>query len=741
MTLARKWSLIAALALGFVGLPFARAEQPAHETQVASAEQLKVEAFKALCGGQFDRTHTLITRAAEVSKDPSTVQLAAWVSQFESQRQTFAAERQKQFDKSVADVKKLIDGGKKSYAIDAAAAAYSLATDKNAFVSEPWVKDLIQYSITSAEQADKDEQWLRSLRLYSDLTQIEPSKPEWKDRLKLATRRVRLLALYTPDDLKALQESESKDRLEAAQLLNPTTQPTTKPAEAADADSFRIDWKDTLKGVQLSMLRTAMIEARNQYWREVDYKTLMTGGLKGLQAVATTRGLEDAFAGLKDESKRGEFLAAINAALDQCREAGAATDQKLLAQTLDAVVRANRSTIELPEEVLVSEFADGAFAELDPFTSMIWPYDIEEFNKSTQGEFTGVGIQIQLDDDGSLKVVSPLEDTPAYRQGIKAGDIITRIDGKSTKGITTNQAVKTITGPEGKDVTLTIRDPKGVEKDFTITREKIRVASLKGWSHLPGGGWDYFVDPQQKIAYMRLTNFTKDTGSELDKAVEQMVREGAKAMILDLRYNPGGLLTAATDVADKFLKDGVIVSTKTDPSRDSPVQPPLEAHATADDVAAEIPLVVLVNQYSASASEIVSGALKDWRRALIVGERTFGKGSVQMLFPLRDKSAYLKLTTSHYYLPGGKCIHRDENSVTWGVDPDVSIEMTPDQMRAVIDARQEQDVLRYETDNKEEVAAAGAPTTQPAKKDLLQADPQLAAAVLLLRMQLAGVNG
>src|SRR6185369_6011950 len=135
----------------------------------------------------------------------------------------------------------------------------------------------------------------------------------------------------------------------------------------------------------------------------------------------------------------------------------------------------------------------------------------------------------------------------------------------------------------------------------------------------------------------------------------------------------------------KFLSEGTIVSTKTDPTRDSPPQAPLEAHRSGEDC--DLPLVVLVNQYS--ASEIVSGALKDWNRALIVGERTFGKGSVQMLFPLRDRSAYLKLTTSHYYLPLGKCIHREENSTEWGVDPDVTVEMTPEQMRAAIDARQE----------------------------------------------------
>ena len=213
-------------------------------------------------------------------------------------------------------------------------------------------------------------------------------------------------------------------------------------------------------------------------------------------------------------------------------------------------------------------------------------------------------------------------------------------------------------------------------------------------------------------------------------------------MILDLRQNPGGLLTAATEVADKFLKDGNIVSTRAD--RPMQEQPPIDAHASADDV--DFPLVVLVNQYSASASEIVSGALKDQHRAIIVGERTFGKGSVQMLFPLSNRQAALKLTTSHYYLPSGRCIHREETSTTWGVDPDLTVEMTPKQMRDAIDARQELEVLRDKNDtNKQYVRVSTTPTTSPTtspsadpQKEALSSDPQLSAALLLLKLQLAG---
>jgi carboxyl-terminal processing protease len=756
--LLRRWALAGALTLAggtLAWLPV-RSNAAAPE-QVATVQQLKSEAFKALRNGKFDQTSELLSRAASLSKDPADEQMATWTGSFETQRKEFAAERRKQYDKAVADVHMLIDKGKADYAVDVAARAYLLADDKKAFRKEGWVDNLINNTVKAAEAHEQKEQWLKALRLYSDLGSVEPANPVWKERLKLATRRVRLLALYTPDVLKHLQESDSKERDEVDALLNPTTQPTSKPAkekdDPANADAFRINWKETLNGVQMDMLWQALIDARNNYYREVGYKDLALGGLDGLRAVVTTKGLESAFPKVGDDHARKAFLESIDKCVADVNEANGSTEQWVLRTVLAKLRTSNDNSVQIPAEVFVSEFADGAFAELDPFTSMIWPNDLEEFNKTTQGEFSGVGIQIQSDEDGSLKVVSPLEDSPAYKAGIKAGDIVTHIDGKNAKGITLNQAVKTITGPKGSPVTLTVRSPDGKVKDYAIRRDTIKVASVKGWMHLPGGGWNFFVDDANKIGYMRMTNFTKETADELDRALAEMARKGAKAVVLDLRYNPGGLLTAATDVSDKFLDGGTIVSTH--PDRETGNAPTI-ATAKPDDDDSPLPLVVLVNQYSASASEIVSGCLKDHKRALIVGERTFGKGSVQMLFPLTDRSAYLKLTTSHYYLPLGRCIHREENSQEWGVDPDVTVEMTPEQMRAAIDARQELDVLRDaqaapaegEQEKLNDVAPQVRDTVQGVKndkekkpkKDLLSSDPQLSAAVLLLKLQLAGAE-
>jgi carboxyl-terminal processing protease len=735
------------VASGVVAQDAARQSQPIRSDQLATVEQLKNEAFKSLRAGNFDKSDELLRTAASLSGDRSLAQMSQWLGQYATQRQEFQAERHKQFEKSVAGVKKLNDAGLLRHAIDKTSEAHALADDKEEFVKQPWVSEMLTKATELAAKYESEGQWLQALYVYTDLRSVDPANAKWKQGQEAARRHCRLLAMYTPDDYKALVEADVKDRDQAAKLLKePSTQPTTEPATRplfSDNDSFKTDWRDSLRGVQLSMLLDALGNAKENYWKDLEYKKLLHGGLKGVRALVTTKGLEKEFPNLADDTKRDTFAAVIDQAQQTVENLGDRQDEQIFTvkRTLANLRLANRQTVQLPDEVLVNEFADGAFGELDDFSNMIWPADLEEFNKSTQGEFGGVGIQIINDDDMNLKVASPLEDTPAYKLGIKAGDIISKINGKNARGISTTMAVKTITGPPGTSVTLTIRSPDGTEKDYTIRREIINVASVKGWKRLPGGAWDYFIDPQQKIGYLRLTNFTKRSSEELDSAIDEVRESGARGLILDLRYNPGGLLTAATEISDKFLKGGTIVSTRAE--RENPAQAPQSADARLSDDDFDLPMVVLVNQYSASASEIVSGALKDQKRAIVVGERTFGKGSVQMLFSLAGRTAYLKLTTSHYYLPSGKCIHKEEDSKSWGVDPDVTVEMTPEQSRDAIEARQDQEVLRSMDDVAVAVATpATEPSTKPGKvkKPLLDTDAQLSAALLVLRLQLAGAT-
>jgi carboxyl-terminal processing protease len=348
-----------------------------------------------------------------------------------------------------------------------------------------------------------------------------------------------------------------------------------------------------------------------------------------------------------------------------------------------------------------------------------------------------VGVQISLE-NGLLKVISPLEDTPAYKAGIEAGDVITSVDGKSTVGISIDQAVHMIMGEPGTPVVLKIKREGQTElKEYSINRANIKVTSIKGvdrdMSNPDSPKWNFMLDKDSKIGYIRITGFQEDTARDLEAALTLLQKQGAQGIILDLRFNPGGLLKAAVDISDMFLEQGVIVSTKgrTPAARDQ------RWLAHKDSVVPpSMPIVVLVNQYSASASEIFSGAIKDHHRGLIVGQRSFGKGSVQNLIPLGSGAkvdALMKLTMAYYYLPDGESLHRRDGNTKWGVDPDVQVDLTPKQLADMVKARRDAEII-----HRGGTAAATtpdtAPATGPAKDAVL--DTQLDTALLMLRLQL-----
>lgn len=294
----------------------------------------------------------------------------------------------------------------------------------------------------------------------------------------------------------------------------------------------------------------------------------------------------------------------------------------------------------------------GMLEGLDPHSSFMNPDTFKEMQVDTKGEFGGLGIEITMK-DGILTVVSPIEDTPAFKAGIKAGDIIIKIDGKGTKDLTLMDAVKMMRGPKGTQVTVTVvRETFAEPKDFTVTRDIIAVKSVKSRPLEAGYG------------YVRVAQFQEKTDNDLDNALDKMEKEngGLKGLVLDLRNNPGGLLDQAVKVSDDFLESGLIVYT------DGRIEgQKMTFSAKKEGTRPNYPIVVLVNSGSASASEIVAGALQDHGRALILGTQTFGKGSVQTIYPLEDGSA-LRLTTARYYTPSGRSIQAK------GITPDIILE-------------------------------------------------------------------
>lgn len=322
---------------------------------------------------------------------------------------------------------------------------------------------------------------------------------------------------------------------------------------------------------------------------------------------------------------------------------------KTFTEILDIVEKNYVEPIE--PKVLIQGAISGMMKSLDPHSSFMTAEMYKELEVETKGSFGGIGIEITIQKD-ILTVVSPIEDTPAFNAGIEAGDQIIKIDGKSTKDITIMEAVNKLRGPKDTKVTITImRETLTKPKDFTITRDMIKVKSVRS----------KIFDKQ--IGYLRVSSFQERTTDDLVKALSE-VREKANPMrglVLDMRNNPGGLLNQAIEVSDLFLKAGIIVSTKGRTKA-------MESKATARDDGNEptCPMIVLVNEGSASASEIVAGALQDNGRALIIGTQTFGKGSVQTVIPLEDGAA-LKLTTAKYYTPKGRSIQAE------GITPDIEI--------------------------------------------------------------------
>ena len=305
------------------------------------------------------------------------------------------------------------------------------------------------------------------------------------------------------------------------------------------------------------------------------------------------------------------------------------------------------------DKKLLRDAIQGMLAGLDPHSSYLDPEGYKEIHVSTGGEFGGLGIEVTME-DGFVKVVSPIEDTPAARAGLKTGDLIIRLDSKAVKGMSLSDAVKMMRGKPGSDIILTVaREGSPKPLTFTLTRAVIKIQSVKNRMLEDGFG------------YVRITQFQANTGDSLKEAINKLKlqnKTGLKGLVLDLRNNPGGVLSAAVQVSDAFLASGLIVYTD-GRAADSE----LRLSATPADLLNGAPMVVLVNGGSASASEIVAGALQDHKRAVIMGTKTFGKGSVQTILPMTGGTA-LKLTTARYYTPSGRSIQAT------GIVPDIVTE-------------------------------------------------------------------
>lgn len=591
-----------------------------------------------------------------------------------------------------------------------AQSAMANAQHEETFRTEPWLKEIVDHVLQEIEEHKGRNEWRDALALYDILHEIFPDNDDYKDGYDFCRKRAHLDFIYGKD---------SKD------------------------------WHPALYDVSPDAVFEIIDRIANDYVDEPNWRLLCSSAVDNLLILAGTKSLDESFKTLDENDLVARFTRRLEGFKSRDVEGPSGFEASNAKTLFRNILKVNRETVNLPTEVLVDEFVAGLLDPMDEFTSVIWPSEVQEFNKQTRGEFVGVGIQITQEPGKPVRVESPLPDSPAYNAGIKPGDFITKVDGVSTIDMTINDAVRKITGVAGSTVTLTIRDEATqVERDIALTRSQIRIRTVKGDKRDPSRptGWDYMVDKDQKIGYVRVSGFMDDTVDDLRAALNQLHSEGCRGLILDLRFNPGGLLTSAVDMCEVFLGPNArIVQTKGRSRHQN-----MALHAQHGKENYNLPMIIMVNEYSASASEIVAGALSGLKEACVVGSRSFGKGSVQNLIPILGGRAYLKLTTAHYYVPDSDMpagdqwylLHRKPHAKIWGVEPHIKVDLIPQETAKVLRLRRERDLLKGKNQDliPDEVLdrrAASEPPENFPEDSIPNIDPQLLAAENVMRMKLA----
>ena len=588
---------------------------------------------------------------------------------------------------------------------------------KKELFDNPFVKQMIQKAENNAADLEAKGQWLDAL--------IDGYS--WLD------------ALYKDDE----KYTQARERLTEKLLI-----------KAALQDSPCESCRDRYEGIESRMFALAIDVLSQNYVGMIDYAEMAKKAVErsrllaevlqfadtntpdklvesvfleeNLQSLETFKPIAFEF----DREKIPAFSQALNMLKDNIENTPTGISKDKFISIFGKVLTANTETIQLPQEILIAQFAEASLATLDPHTILIWPWQTKDFEKNMTNEFTGIGIEISKK-DGLLKATSLLPGTPAYQSGLDAGDVITAVDGESTKDMTIQCAVSKITGPAGTKVRLTVRHENQEEtEDLIITRARIIVPTIRGWQRTDQGQWQYMIDTEHKIGYVRITNFSGTTAKDFENTVSEIEKRGLTALIIDLRYNAGGYLQSAAQITDMFIEEGVIVESK--PRSGSRTKEEARKRGTHPNY----PLIILQNSGSASASEIVAGALAGHSRAILVGTRTYGKGTVQTITGYPGKGAQLKYTMAHYLLSSGEKV-KSRNEMKklgredWGIAPNVEVELRSDEIKEMFDIQRENDVLFSANHNNNH-----SKTKKYTLENTLKADSQLAVAVLIARTKL-----
>lgn len=572
---------------------------------------------------------------------------------------------------------------------------------KQALLKDPFVRETIQKAKTTAAEFESKGKWLDAYTIcYSKLAQIYKDNEAYSDY--------------------------AQQLLDKADIV------------ASLRDSSCETSRERYAGIRKQMFIKAVDLFDSSYVNIIDYRRMTVKGISRCELLAEV--LSNSYIDTAYEIRNTQVAAwsgALATILDEVNKSPVDISKDKFINVFEEVLALNESRgvgIGLPRTLLIAEFAKGALSALDPHTVIYWPSQVQDFERAITNQFPGIGIKFSKE-EGLMKVVNVLPNTPAYNSGLEVGDVIKAVDGIETVNMSSNCAVKRITGPEGTKVTLTIRRPvEDKTLDITMSRANIVVPSIHGWQRTKTGNWLYMIDSYNKIGYVRITSFDLRTARNFEKALAQLEAKGLKGLILDLRSNPGGLLNSAVEIADKFIKEGLIVRT----------QPRLGmatyASAHKEKTHPNYPVVVLINRFTASASEIVAGVLHDpkYNRATLVGERSYGKGGVQSITSHPGGGAQLKYTVAYYHLPSGQRIEDREavkkrSGKDWGISPNLNVKLRSDELQKLTDVQKANELLLKANHNNNNVFSK---KKQYSSRETIDADPQLAIGLLVLKSKM-----
>ncbi|MFA6186706.1 MAG: S41 family peptidase [Phycisphaerae bacterium] len=699
-----------------MSMPANEPQQQTQSSEISCAEQ----AVNAICGGNFDSAEEIIKKCN--AKDANTAEIKGVVAAYRGIEADRDKAKRQAFKEQKAELAKLQARPESNepnlleiLPVIIKAKEFASEQEKKQLLEDKFVQKTIAKARKVGDDYEAKGQWLNAL-LYSY---------SWLD------------AIYEGDK----EIAEKKKSLEAKANISAITE-TKKAIEeraiirAALDDNPCETYADRYQKITPKMFIRGLDVLEYGYVEPVSYSGMAEKVFKRFEYLAEVLKYSDPCDSNFTMSYLPDKLSDFSAGLGLLKNNYAAEpvimtrDQfvKLFGQVLSL----NSLTIKLPDGVVISHFAESALSSLDPHTIFIWPKQVEDFDKSMTNEFSGIGVEISKA-DGLLKAVSLLPG-PAYDSGlVDAGDIIEKVNGENTKEMSVTCAVSKITGPAGTKVKLTIRKPDSKNTfEVELARAKIIVPTIRGWGRNETGDWQYFVDDQSKVGYVRVSQFSATTAGDLDRILKSLEAQDMNALILDLRYNTGGFLQSAAEISDMFLDKGVIVS-----SQPRVGLPTWEA-AHKKDTHPNYPVVILINGGSASASEIVAGALSDktYSRAVLVGEQSYGKGSVQTVTEYTGEGSQLKYTMAYYHLPDGRRVKdrwaaEKTGSKDWGIMPNMKVELRTDELKKLFDIQRDNDVLAAaDHDNNK------AKLVRHNLTETLEADRQLAVAILIAKAKL-----